>query len=97
MKFTIALVCLSLGLVSAELRLPLPADIQARYPWLLHEAINSDADFVKVVGGTEVASGEAKHQIAMLRSGSFICGGSLIASNVVLVCLLKLAALKPKF
>nr|ABU50819.1 Ale o 9 allergen [Aleuroglyphus ovatus] len=84
MKFALAVLFLSLGLVSAHLRLPLPKDIQARHPHLMTEPINTDADFVKVVGGSAVSDGEARHQIAMLRSGSFICGGSLIGASTVL-------------
>ena len=85
MKFAIViLLALSASLTSAQLRLPLPDDVKARMPWLLTEPINSDAPFVKVVGGTAVGSGEAPWQIALLRSGSFTCGGSLIGPQTVL-------------
>jgi trypsin len=53
-------------------------------PWLLNEPLNSDAPWVKVVGGVNAVSGDAPYQIAMLRAGSFTCGGSLIAPNKVL-------------
>jgi len=85
MKFAIALLALaSLACAEEALRLPLPESIQQRMPWLLHEPINSDAPWVKVVGGVNAVSGDAPYQIAMLRSGSFTCGGSLIGPNKVL-------------
>jgi len=85
MKFAIALLALaSLACAEEALRLPLPESIQQRMPWLLHEPINSDAPWVKVVGGVPAVSGDAPYQIAMLRSGSFICGGSLIGPSKVL-------------
>jgi len=51
---------------------------------MVNEPIHSLASNVKVVGGTEAADGEIPYQIAMLRSGSFICGGSLIGPTTVL-------------
>jgi len=62
----------------------LPEDVANRMPWLLNEPINSDAPWVRVVGGVNANSGDAPYQIAMLRSGSFICGGSLIGPSKVL-------------
>merc|ERR1711942_261330 len=40
----------------------------------------------KIVGGTEASPGEFPHQIALLRGGvggSLMCGGSLVASDMV--------------
>nr|AAX34056.1 Sui m 9 allergen [Suidasia medanensis] len=86
MKLTVALLCTLCAVVSADLRLPLPEVIQREYPWLIDEPINSDNDAysARIVGGSNVGPGEAKHQIALLRSGSFTCGGSLISSKTVL-------------
>lgn len=84
MKFALVALFLCVGAASAHLRLPLPKAIRHLHPELLTEPITSDADFVKIVGGTEAAVGSAPHQIGLLRSGSFSCGGSLIAPDVVL-------------
>lgn len=40
--------------------------------------------FEAIVGGTPAANGEAPWTVAVLRSGSFTCGGALIATNKVL-------------
>jgi len=37
----------------------------------------------RIVGGKVVPNGGAPHQIALHRTGTFICGGSLIASRTV--------------
>lgn len=92
MKF--AIVLLLVGAVAAgtipeqPIRLPLPVDVQQRLPWLVDEPINGrlmmrDAEG-KVVGGTDAEAGFAPHQIALERSNSFICGGSLITPRTVL-------------
>lgn len=83
--FSVALLAVASSALAEEiLRLPLPQAVQDRMPWLLHEQINSDAPFVKVVGGVNAVSGEAPHQIALLRAGSFTCGGSLLSPTKVL-------------
>ena len=38
----------------------------------------------RIIGGKQVEVGGAPYQVALFRSGSFICGGSLIAPNKVL-------------
>lgn len=83
MKFALVALLFCVGAASASLRLPLPKAIRHLHPELLTEAINSEANS-KIVGGTEAAKNSAPHQIALLRSGSFSCGGSLISSNVIL-------------
>lgn len=90
----LALVLLLVGTISAAtlpeqpIRLPLPLEVQQRMPWLTNEPINSaemarGAD-TKVVGGTEAELGFAPFQIALERSNSFTCGGSLITARTVL-------------
>ena len=41
-------------------------------------------DLNRIVGGTNVTNGGAPHQVAIFRSGGFLCGGSLIGSKSVL-------------
>lgn len=85
MKFALVALLFCLGAASAhQNRLPLPKAIQALHPELLTEPLFSDAKDAKIVGGTNVVDGEAAHQIGLFRSGSFSCGGSFIAPNVVL-------------
>lgn len=91
----IALVLLLVGTISAAtlpeqpLRLPLPKEVQQRMPWLVDEPINmsemarGEPD-TKVVGGDDAPVGFAPFQIALERSNSFTCGGSLISSQTVL-------------
>ncbi|KAI2809851.1 hypothetical protein BLOT_001003, partial [Blomia tropicalis] len=38
----------------------------------------------RIVGGVRAQIGEIPYQVALLRSGSFVCGGSLIGSHYVL-------------
>ena len=83
MKQQIALVFLVFGLALAtEHRLPLPGAIQATHPRLVNEPLTSD--MTRIVGGKNVTNGGAPHQVAIFRSGAFLCGGALIGSKTVL-------------
>ena len=38
----------------------------------------------RIIHGSNAASGQFPHQVALLRDGSFSCGGSVIANNWVI-------------
>lgn len=59
--------------------LPLPVNLRHLFP--LYQRINQLDG--KIVGGTAANAGDAPWQIALLRSGSFTCGGSIINANTV--------------
>jgi len=80
MKFFLAIVFASIAFASAG-RLPLPEALQERFHFLMKD---DDMDLSRVVGGTPVASGGRPYQIALLRSGSFTCGGSWISSRTAM-------------
>nr|AID60349.1 trypsin-15 [Nilaparvata lugens] len=79
MQFFLALLGM-VGLASASLRLPLPMEVIQKHPHLMHEPIHPDA---RIVYGKPVGAGEAQYQIGLFRSGSFICGGSIINRNTI--------------
>jgi secreted trypsin-like serine protease len=81
MKFSIIALLGFAGLASANLRLPLPLEIIQKHPHLMHEDLFPDN---RIVYGKPVAQGEAPYQIGLIRSGSFICGGSIINQNTIL-------------
>jgi trypsin len=80
MKFCLAIVLACIALASAG-RLPLPKALQDRWHFVMRD---DPVDLSRVVGGTQVSSGGRPYQIALLRSGSFTCGGSWISSRTVL-------------
>lgn len=82
MKFFAVILFCTLLSVAYSQRLPLPVKIQKTFPWMIDEPIG-DANS-RIVGGSNAGSGEAPHQIALLRSNSFTCGGSFISSRTVL-------------
>jgi len=63
-----------------ESRLPLPEALQEKWGYMMED----DPPGYRIVGGSTVASGGRPYQIALERSGSFTCGGSLISSRTVL-------------
>jgi len=65
----------------SDSRIPLPLPKAVRDNWHL---VKIEEDSERIVGGTTTPSGGRKFQIVLLRSGSFTCGGSLIAPTKVL-------------
>jgi secreted trypsin-like serine protease len=81
MKAQVILVLAMVAIAHAFLKLPLPEELKAKHPDWRSWTPNPRS---RVVGGTPVQSGGRPFQILLARSGSFTCGGSLIASNKVL-------------
>lgn len=69
---------------TVELRIPLPEKICALHPELIQGSGNSTTQDSRIIGGCGVETGEAPYQVAIYHGISFICGGALIGSKVVL-------------
>jgi len=88
MKLSLAIVLAVIAIASAgvvpetrDARIPLP------YPKALEDLwqkVKSEDDSERIVGGTAVPSGGRPFQVVLLRSNSFVCGGSLINAQTVL-------------
>jgi len=63
-------------------RLPMPEALQEKWGYLMKD--DPPEVLSRIVGGSTVSSGGRPYQIALFRSGSFTCGGSLISSRTVL-------------
>lgn len=59
--------------------LPLPESLRHLFPLFQRQRQMEG----KIVGGSTAASGANPWQIALLRSGSFTCGGSILNENTV--------------